>query len=216
MNVWLPRLFGIFFIISFLSYGFGDALIVQVTSGDILQNVLEQKSSLVIGVVLMALVHSVSNVGLGALMLPILKPYSRFAAYGYFAGVIMATLTIVTGAISLMLLIPLAQDWQLNPQDHHQTIALLLSQAGYYSYQLSMAIWALAGLLFVGLLWRSKLVPGLFPVWGLLGYLIFLSGIIMELFGLPYGVMLSLPGGLFEIGLSGWLIVKGFKKNIEA
>jgi hypothetical protein len=33
---------------------------------------------------------------------------------------------------------------------------------------------------------------------------------IAEMFGFPVGTMLSLPGGLFELGLSLWLIIKGF------
>ena len=47
-------------------------------------------------------------------------------------------------------------------------------------------------------------------LWGMIGYIIFISGTILELFGFPVGVLLALPGGLFELSLSVWLIAKGF------
>ena len=59
-------------------------------------------------------------------------------------------------------------------------------------------------------LFVSKLVPRVFAVWGALGYVIFITGTISEMFGYSIGTMLSLPGGLFELGLSLWLIIKGF------
>ena len=37
----------------------------------------------------------------------------------------------------------------------------------------------------------------------------FISGTVAELFGLNIGVQLAIPGGLFEITLSIWLIIKG-------
>jgi hypothetical protein len=81
---------------------------------------------------------------------------------------------------------------------------------GAYAYQIAMAIWGLGGLLFVSVLYQSKLVPRFLSVWGFIGYIVFVSGTILELFGYPVGVLLSLPGGLFELSLSGWLIAKGF------
>lgn len=73
-----------------------------------------------------------------------------------------------------------------------------------------MAIWGLGGLLFCSLLYQSKLVPRFISVWGFIGYLVFITGTVLELYGHNLGVALSIPGGLFEISLSIWLIVKGF------
>jgi hypothetical protein len=76
-----------------------------------------------------------------------------------------------------------------------------------------MILWGFGGLIFCNLLYKSKLVPILFPVYGYVGYLIFIVGCGLELFGQPYGVQLSVPGGLFEFGLSIWLIARGFNKR---
>ncbi len=76
-----------------------------------------------------------------------------------------------------------------------------------------MAIWGLGGLMFCYLLYISKLVPRGLSIWGFLGYIVFIAGTITELFGYPFGVQLAIPGGLFEITLSIWLIIKGFKES---
>jgi hypothetical protein len=45
---------------------------------------------------------------------------------------------------------------------------------------------------------------------GLPGYTIFFIGILSELLGNPLGFWPMLPGSVFEIGLSLWLIIRGF------
>ena len=94
-----------------------------------------------------------------------------------------------------------------------EMILSLSSGGNFYSYQIGMILWGIGGLFFCILLYHSKYVPVMFPIWGSFGYLIFIAGCGLELFGVPYGVQFSAPGGLFEIGLSVWLIVKGFNKN---
>ena len=59
---------------------------------------------------------------------------------------------------------------------------------------------------------QDQLVPRFIPVWGVVGYAVFVAGMILELFGIGVGVYFSLPGGLFEIGLSLLLIFRGFSK----
>jgi hypothetical protein len=47
-------------------------------------------------------------------------------------------------------------------------------------------------------------------VWGLVGYAIILGGMVSALFGSGLGDLSSLPGGLWEMFVGVWLIVKGF------
>jgi hypothetical protein len=60
------------------------------------------------------------------------------------------------------------------------------------------------------LLYRARLIPRWSAAWGMAGYAFLAIGAVLELFGLPVGVLLSLPGGLFELFLGLLLIVKGF------
>ncbi len=43
-----------------------------------------------------------------------------------------------------------------------------------------------------------------------------MTGTTAEMFGYPIGVILSAPGGLFEISLSLWLIFKGFNPSTKS
>ena len=216
----VARLFGVFFIIAFLAYGTGSGIIDSITGApDFLANVYANSTTIIVGAILIALVHTFVNIGLPVLMLPILKRFNQTLAYGYLSLGIASTTVAVVGAICLLLLAPLADEY-VNagsaPTGYFETIGIVLQAGGAYAYQIAMAIWGLGGLLFVSVLYQSKLVPRLLSRWGMIGYIVFIAGTILELFGYPVGVLLSLPGGLFELALSVWLIAKGFNASVIA
>ena len=208
------RLWGIFFIIAFLAYGIGSGMIGTITSTpDFLTNVNANNTTMIVGVILIALVHTFVNIGLPVLLMPILKPFHKNLTYGYLSFAIASTTVIVVSGIFLMLLIPLSSEYVeagSAATDHFVTIGEILKMGGFYAYQIGMAIWGMGGLLFVAVLFKSKIVTRVFSVWGFISYAIFFAGTIFELFGSSVGVMLAIPGGLFEIALSLWLIFKGF------
>lgn len=212
------RVFGIFFILAFLSYGIGSGLVDSVVSSpNYLSNIHANKTTVIVGVILMALVHTFVNIGLPVIMLPILKPFNRYLTYGYLSAAIAATVVLVIGAIFLLLLLPLSDEFVKAgsiTSSSFESMGILLKNGGAFSYQLGMALWGLGGLMFVSVLYISKLVPRLFSYWGFIGYVVFISGTILELFANSVGVILSIPGGLFEIILSLWLIVKGFNSTV--
>jgi hypothetical protein len=209
--------FGIFFITAFITYGLGSGLIDSIIDvPDSLSNIFANKSQIIVGVILIAIIHSFVNIGLPIIMFPILSPYSREVAYGYLSAAIVATVVVAVGAIFLLLLIPLSDEYVKSGSaitPYFETMTIILIKGGYFSYQIGMAIWGLGGLMFCYLLYQSKLVPRFIPIWGFIGYTIFISGSILELFSHNVGVVLSVPGGLFEIFLSLWLLFKGFNSS---
>lgn len=211
------RTFGIFFLIAFLSYGIGSGLVESVVSvPDFLSTIYNNQTKIIIGVILMALVHTIVNIGLPVIMFPILKPFNRTLTYGYLSAAITASVVLVVGAIFLLLLLPVSNEYaKLGTANttYFETLGITLKKGGYYSYQIGMAIWGVGGLMLCSLLYRSKLVPRFISTWGFIGYIVFISGTIFELFGYNVGVILSIPGGLFEISLSIWLIIKGFNAS---
>ena len=211
----VARTFGLFFIIAFLSYGIGGGLVDSIVSvPDFLTHIADHKTTLIIGVCLMALIHTIVNIGLPVLLLPILVPFNKTISYGYLCAAITATIILVIGAIFLLLLVPLSEDYiKLGIADtsNFETLGAVLKKGGFYAYQIGMAIWGFGGLLLCYVLYISKLVPRLFSIWGFVGYTIFIAGTILELYGHEVGALLSIPGGLFEISLSLWLLTKGFR-----
>ena len=198
------RLFGVFFILAFLSYGISDALIQSVVGEpDFLPAVHGSKSVIVTGVILMALVHTFTNIGLPVIMLPILIPFNKRLAFGYLSAAIAATIVLVTGAIFLLLLIPLSDSFiaaGAEPGPYFEIVGNLLISGGNYGYHISMALWSLGGMMFCVVLYQSKIVPRVMAVWGMIGYLVLVSGSISELY-MHNNMVESLsviPGGFFK------------------
>ena len=211
------RIWGIFFIVAFLAYGIGSGMIGTITSTpDFLSNVYANNTTIIVGVILIALVHTFVNIGLPVVLLPILKPFHKNLTYGYLSLAIASTTVIVVSGIFLLLLIPLSEEYVKAGSaaaGYFATIGELLKMGGFYAYQIGMAIWGLGGLLFVAVLYKSKIVSRIFSIWGFVGYFVFIVGTILELFGSSVGVLLAIPGGLFEVSLSLWLIIKGFNSS---
>mgnify|MGYP005993700537 CR=1 FL=1 len=220
----LARTFGVFFILTFISYGSGSALIDTITSSPLmLVNVYENQTAYVIGIILMTLVHTLFNIGLPLLMLPIMKPYNLFCSYGYLSFAIIATMMLNVGGLILLLILPLSIDYastDFATLGSIELMANLLQQGGYYAYYLGMSFWATGSLLFTFTLYQSGLIPRVMSIWGALGYLILFLGSLSQLFAHNAEVEVNsmILGGAFEVALSFWLIVKGFnheKTNAE-
>jgi hypothetical protein len=78
------------------------------------------------------------------------------------------------------------------------------------AYQFAMLILGLGSVPFCWALRRDRFVPGWLAGWGIVGYLLLAAGALLELTGLRVGLLLSIPGGLFEIAFGLTLIARGF------
>ncbi|MEZ4713055.1 MAG: hypothetical protein R3A44_38050 [Caldilineaceae bacterium] len=83
---------GYFYHRAFLAYGTGSGIIGSITGTlDFLANVDANNTMIIVGVILIALVHTFVNIGLPALILPILKPFNKTLSYGYLSLGIAST-----------------------------------------------------------------------------------------------------------------------------
>jgi hypothetical protein len=211
------RLFGIFFILSFVSYASGIGLMQILHDSSINPfQVVESKISLIIGAILIGIIHTLCNLGLLLIMFNTLIKINTNLSIMYLILGSIGTFLLALGAVFLLLPISLSETLvQSNHFDKSLfTMILKLSSSGnFYTYQFGMIFWGLGGLLFCYLIYKSQMVPILFPISGCMGYFVFLIGCFLELLGFPYGVIFSLPGGVFEVFLSIWLIIMGFSKR---
>jgi hypothetical protein len=154
-------------------------------------------NQLIIGV-LLEVCCGVAVAGIGVMMFPILKKFNERLALGYVIFRIIECAIIIVSGIYLISLLKLIQDYDL--------MIYLFTGIG--------------GLIFSYLLYRSKLVPRLISVLGLIGYASLLTGTLLDMLGHVdldgAGMIVLLPGGLFEIILPIWLIVKGFNPSAIA
>jgi hypothetical protein len=94
-----------------------------------------------------------------------------------------------------------------------QALSTLFIQAIPYVDGLGWIALGLAGLMLNFLFYRTQLVPRWIAIWGLIGYAIICCGMVSELMGAGLGLVSELPGGLWEVFVGGWLIVRGFNAS---
>ncbi len=90
-------------------------------------------------------------------------------------------------------------------------VGSLAIQSNTMAYQIAEMSLGLGGIFLCALLFRVRLIPRWLAGWGLIGYAILLIGFIAEIFGIHISLIFSIPGGLFELALAIWLLIKGFQ-----
>jgi hypothetical protein len=205
---------GALFVSAFFLYGIGFGLVTSVTGAPAyLATIAAHQFTLTLGGFLM-LLNSVAVVGLGVLFFPILAKHGQRTALAYLAARIVEGVFLAVGVLYLLMLLPLGQlgvDAGEASVGWATALGSLLTQSNTIAYQIAMMSLGLASLFLCALLFRTRLIPRFLAVWGFVGYAIFMIGAIAEIFGIHIGVMLSVPGGLFELVVGLWLIFKGFQ-----
>jgi uncharacterized protein DUF4386 len=110
--------------------------------------------------------------------------------------------------LSLLLIVPLAQ--QGVESGMANALGSLALQSNTTAYQIAEMALGLGGIILCSLLFQTQLIPRWLASWGVIGYAILAAGTLAEIFGIHIGLLLSIPGGLFEVALGCWLLIKGF------
>ena len=210
------RIVGVLFLVATATYMAGTGLInSMLTVPDYLANVYPEKAQLITGV-LLQVVDAAAVVGIGVLLYPILKKHSETVAIGYVGTRILECAFLVLGGIGTLSLIALSQatiQAGTTSASYALTSGALLASGSHTAYLIAMGALGLGSLPFCYLLYRSRLVPRALSILGLAGYAALLVGALLELFGLNLYMLQYVPGGLFELILPIWLIVKGFNSS---
>jgi uncharacterized protein DUF4386 len=204
------RLFGALFLAGFLVYGIGFGLVSSVTTApDFLAALSSNSTVLVVGAFLM-LLNTVVDIGKGVLFFPIAEGRGKRTALVYLAAITVQVVLLDLGVLFLLMLVPLAEFAAGASSDWATGIGSLLTQANTFAFHIGQGTLSFGGLFMTWFLFRARLVPRTLAAWGVVGYAIHLTGAIAEIFGIHVGLMLSLPGGLFELAVGFWLIARGF------
>jgi len=184
---------GLLFLVSTLTFMIGSN---QIRS--FLIDVSQNKSPLFLGVIL-EIICGVAVVGIGVLMFPILKLFNKRLALGYVIFRVIECTIIIVGGIYLLSLLKFM-----------------------WKYEMIIFVFtALGGLIFSYLLYLSKLVPRYLSGLGIIGYVMLFLGVVLDMFSIfnindGAGMLIYLPGGLFELFLPIWLFIKGFNSSAIA
>lgn len=213
MNI--PRLhsraLGVLFLLAFFAYGIGTALVTSALKDPEHLAVMAGQRAPFVGGALLLLLNSLFIVGIGVLFFPILRERSPGIALAYVCTRVMEALTLIMGVVLLLCILPLGDSAQGQTTPELVTLVKVFSKGNVWAYQLAMLILGVGSVAFCLSLYRSRLLPPWLSLVGAVGYGLLALGSVLELFGLPWGILFSGPGGLFEVVLAGWLIAKGFR-----
>ncbi|MCX6050317.1 MAG: DUF4386 domain-containing protein [Chloroflexi bacterium] len=204
---------GVVYIAGFV-VGIGGMMLIQSVLGapNHLATLSTNSLTLAIGAVLW-LLAAAGDAAHGVLMFPVLKPHRERMAVGYLAARIMDAVFITIMVLFILLQIPLGSEYlkAVAPNAAYlQALSTLLTQGQLYAYSIAMCTLGVSGLMLCTTLYKANLVPRWLAVWGLVGYATILGGMVSAIMGSGLGDLLSYPGGLWEVFIGVWLIVKGF------
>ncbi|MBA3635154.1 MAG: DUF4386 domain-containing protein [Rubrobacteraceae bacterium] len=211
------RIVGAMYLAGFV-VGIGGIVLIQSILGapDHLATLPGNSMLLAIAAVLwlMAVVWDAAH---GVLMFPILKQHSERIAVGYLGFRIMDALFIAIMVLFVLIQIPIGSEYLnagASDASYLRALSTVFMQAQLDAYNIAMTTLGISGLILCYSFYKSKLVPRLLAVWGLVGYAVILCGSMVEVvMGFDLLSIHAVPGGLWEMFIGVWLIAKGFNSS---
>ena len=165
---------------------------------------------------------ALAGIGTAVTLYPVAKRQNEGAALGFAAARVLEASMIFAGVVSLLSLVTLRQD--LGAAAGANTAALVTTAASHvavynWTFLLGQTLMpAINALLLGSLLYRSRLVPRILPVLGLIGAPLLISAVIAKLLGgidhyTAWMAIATLPVAAWEFSLGVWLVLKGFRPS---
>jgi len=211
---------GALFLIAMVASLVGAGMIETVLGAeDYFAEILASESQLRIGV-LLEVINGVAVVGIAVMMFPILKKIDEALALGYVALRVVEGIIVFAAVLSPLTLLVLSQEYvtsaAANSSSLQAAAASLVALRGHLIGEMLGIFFSLGASLFYYLLYRSRLLPRLLTVWGLIAVVLVFAWNFLELIGysIDAGIVFGLPIILNEIVLGIWLIAKGFNPSV--
>jgi hypothetical protein len=160
---------------------------------------------------------ALAGIGTAVTLYPVVRWQNESFALGFVAARVLEAGMIFTGVLSLLSLVTLRQDLGGAAGTHAALVATAASHVAVYKWAFLLGQSLMPGinaLLLGTLMYRSRLVPRIIPVLGLIGGPLLICTVIVTLFGgfkLGSPEPAALPVAAWELSLGVWLIVKGFR-----
>ena len=164
-------------------------------------------------------ITALACIGTAIVLFPILRRQNETTALGFVASRTLEAATIVVGIVTLLAVVTLRQD--LSGATGVEATSLVITAKALvavhtWTFLLGPGFMAGVNALLLGsLLLRSRLVPRVIPVLGLVGAPLLLASSTATLFGAysqlsVWSAIATIPIFLWELSLGLWLMIKGF------
>ena len=166
---------------------------------------------------------ALAGIGTAVTLYPVVKRQNEGVALGFVTSRLLEAAMIFTGVLSLLSLVTLRHD--LGGAAGANAAALVTTGASHVAvYNWTMLLGqtlmpCINALLLGSLMYRSRLVPRIIPIVGLIGAPLLLAAVIAALFSGSIGhvsafqAIATFPVAAWEFSLGVWLVVKGFKPS---
>jgi Domain of unknown function (DUF4386) len=163
--------------------------------------------------------------GIAIGLYPILKKHNESLALGAVGFRMIENIFQIVAALAILTLLTLSQESvkanALSAPAFQAAGASLHAIHFWSAFVLAHFGFCLGALMYYYVFYRSSLIPRWLSCWGIVAILLHLTGAIITMFTQidPFSTstsLLSIPIGLNELTLAGWLIVKGFNPSAVA
>ncbi len=168
------------------------------------------------------LITALAGIGTAVALFPVVRRQNEAAALGFVTARMFEAAVIVIGVVSLLAIVTLRQDvGGATGTDAASLVATGRSLVAVRDWTFLLGPGVMAGinaLLLGSLLYRSRLVPRIIPLIGLIGAPLILASDTAVFFGAydqvsSVSLIATLPIAAWELSLGIWLVVKGFKPS---
>lgn len=176
----------------------------------------------VMGAAFFQLLMGPAYVGVAVVLYPLLRKHGERSALGFIGFRIIAGAFIFIGAMILLLLLSVSQEFVSGGAaraSYFQALGGLLRTGRDLVNHVGMILASSFGaLLFYSLLFRTRLVPRWLSAWGLVGAALAIVASLLIMFRLvevvtTTYVALNVPMAVQELALAAWLVARGFSPS---
>ena len=217
-----PRLLGAAFLFVFVASLISGVLLKSVAgSGNVsadLVNVANQLTR-VRASVLGQMLTSSGIVVLAVLLYVVLRRVNRILALVALGWWLAEAITLALIQLGTLALIPLSRDF-VGAGAPGESFYQALGQFLYYGLakqgmNFHMWFYCLGGLLWYAMFFRSRYIPRIISLFGLVAVVLALGAVVFELFGYAVPLWVSIPLAPFELTIGFWLLLKGIGGSPE-
>ena len=165
---------------------------------------------------------ALAGIGTAVTLYPVVKRQNDGVALGFVAARVLEAGMIFTGAVSLLSLVTLRQHLGgAAGADAPSLVTTGASHVAVYNWTFLLGQSLMPGInavLLGSLMYRSRLVPRVIPVTGLIGAPLLITAVFATLFGgieqySSLAAAAALPVAAWELSLGVWLVIRGFRPS---
>jgi hypothetical protein len=171
---------------------------------------------------ILEVIVALAGIGTAIALYPVVRRQNESLAIGFVASRTLEAAMIFLGVTSLVSLVALQQDFGATAgADAGALVYTGASHAATYQWAFTLGQSLMPGinaLLLGTLMYRSRLVPRILPIIGLIGAPLLITSTLATVVGLneplsAWSALSALPIAVWEFSLGAYLIVKGFRRT---